>query len=275
MAENATSPAAGGFLPQSLPSPAPTASTVSTRPVGLPHPRSRALRPGCGKEDQVRNFISDRMAHITRRFVKKVGAASLGDKVDGQMMDDEDVEGYNSLDELCKDLNEVIRIVWLSGTPNLQIPSLLNIASEFNTWMTGFPPSETAAFDILHKLDHCFASLLSGEDIESHEPLPGFENGLRSGMTRTDMVRCKSTVQNARVVIVDVMSKRRPGNDQEVPADETEESGTDGPGGFNDSAWDDKESLCMDVARVYENTLVKLGDTLGESGIADTEMSAD
>lgn len=116
MADNASSPAAGGFLPQSLPSPAPTASTVSTRPAGLPHPRSRALRPGSAKEDQVRNFISDRMAHITRRFVKKVGAASLGDKVDGQMMDDEEVEGYNSLDELCKDLNEVIRIVWLSGT---------------------------------------------------------------------------------------------------------------------------------------------------------------
>lgn len=163
----------------------------------------------------------------------------------------------------------------LTPAANLQIPSLLNIASEFNTWMTGFPPSEAVTFDILHKLDHCFASLLSGEDIETHEPLPGFENGLRSGMTRTDMVRCKSTVQNARVVIVDVMSKRRTGNVQEVPADETEESGAEGPGGFNDSGWDDKESLYMDVARVYENTLVKLGDTLGESGIADAEMSAD
>ncbi|KAK4244761.1 hypothetical protein C7999DRAFT_34904 [Corynascus novoguineensis] len=276
MAEDAITPAAGGFLPQTLPSPAPTTSTVSTRPIGLPHPRSRALRPGSSKEDQVRKFVSNRMAHITRRFVKKVGAASLGEKIDGQMMDDEEVEGYNSLDELCKDLDEVIRIVWLSGTPNLQIPSLLNIASEFNTWMTGFPPSDTAAFEILHKLDHCFASLLSGEDIETHEPLPGFENGLRGGMTRTDMVRCKSTVQNARVVIVDVMSKRRPGNVQEVSTEETEESGTDGPAGFSGSAWDDdQESLYMDVARVYENTLVKLGETLGESGVADTQMSAD
>ncbi|KAL2162510.1 hypothetical protein VTH06DRAFT_7424 [Thermothelomyces fergusii] len=291
MAENALSPGGGGgggggFLPPSLPSPAPTVSTASTRPAGLPHPRSRALRPGSAKEDQVRNFISDRMAHITRRFVKKAGAAALGEKVDGRMMADEEVEGYRSLDELCSDLNEVIRIVWLSGTPNLQIPSLLNIASEFNTWMAGLPPSETAAFDILRKLDHCFASLLAGEDIETHEPLPGFENGLRSGMTRTDMVRCKSTVQNARVVVVDVMSRRRPGGGGgggggdvgEVPADETEESGAEeeGPGGGSgDGAWDDRERLYMDVARVYENTLVKLGDTLGESGIADAEMSAD
>jgi len=276
MAENATSPAAGGFLPQTLPSPAPTTSTVSMRPAGLPHPRARALRSGSAKEDQVRNFITDRMAHITRRFVKKVGTASLGEKVDDHMIDDEEVEGYNILDDLCNDLDEVIRVVWLSGTPNIQVPSLLNIASEFNTWMTGFPPSTTPAFEILHKLDHCFASLLSGEDIESHEPLPGFENGLRSGMSRTDMVRCKSTVQHARVVIIDVMSKRRPETVEEVQTDETEESGTEGPGGPGGSGWDDdQESLYMDAARVYENTLVKLGETLGESGVADVQMSAD
>jgi hypothetical protein len=140
--------------------------------------------------------------------------------------------------------------------------------------MTKFPPSETAAFETLHKLDHCFASLLSGEDIDSHEPLPGFENGLRSGMTRTDMVRCKSTAQNARILIVDVMSRPRDAVVQEV--DETDESGTDGPGGLGQGGWDEEEErIYMDVARVYENTLVKLGETLGDSGVVDVQMSAD
>jgi hypothetical protein len=115
MAENPNFAASGGFLPQSLPSPAPTTAS-STRPIGLPHPRSRALRPGSAKEDQVRNFISDRIAHITRRFVKKVGAASLDEQVDDGMADDDGVEGYSSIDELCRDLDEVIHVVWLSGT---------------------------------------------------------------------------------------------------------------------------------------------------------------
>ncbi|KAH6613643.1 hypothetical protein B0J18DRAFT_494462 [Chaetomium sp. MPI-SDFR-AT-0129] len=272
----------GGFIP-ALPSPAPTTSTTTSLPsAGLPHPRSRALRPGSSKEDQVRNFVSERMAHITRRFIKKVKTGAAGDEaVEGDTHVDEDgddgVEGYSSVDELSKDLDEVIGVVWLSGTPNIQIPSLLNIASEFNTWMAGLPASATPVFRTLHKLDHCFASLLSGEDIETHESLPGFENGLRSGMSRTDMVRCKSMVQNARVVVVDVMSRRHAmgviGEAEGEPTEDTEDSGLDGPGG----TWNDEgeEDLYMDVARVYEHTLVKLGDTLGESGVADVEMSAD
>jgi hypothetical protein len=277
MAENALSPAAGGFMPPSgpsvsLPSPAPTTSTIRS---DLPRPRAHPLRPGSAKEDQVRNFITDRINHITRRFVKKTGKATISVEVDSE------VEGYKAMSELCKDLEDVINIVWLSGTPSLQIPSLLNIASEFNTWVAAFPPSPAPTFSILHKLDHCFASLLTGEDIETHESLPGFENGLRSGMSRTDMVRCKSTVLHSRILIVDVMSKKPEEEDRVEDAEQTdddaESSGPDGPAKPGFSLWDDGEEddLYMDVARVYENTLVKLGETLGESGVADIQMSAD
>ncbi|KAL1839636.1 hypothetical protein VTJ49DRAFT_1297 [Mycothermus thermophilus] len=272
-----TGPNAGGFLVPSLPSPAPTTSTVSTIRPDLPHPRRQPLRPGSAKEDQVRDFISDRMSHITRRFVKKTGGASL----DGDPGDD--VEGYKSMAELCKDLDEVINIIWLSGTPSLQIPSLLNIASEFNTWIPSFPPSPTAMLGILHKLDHCFASLLAGEDAETHEPLPGFDKGLRSGLSRTDMVRCKSTVQHTRVLVVDVMSKREGegeedgGESRDQTGDEYDDSGAEGSrqrGGLGLED-DDNEELHMDVARVYEKTLVKLGETLAESGVGEIQMSAD
>ncbi|KAL2022252.1 hypothetical protein VTK56DRAFT_5862 [Thermocarpiscus australiensis] len=278
---NTRTPGAGGFLAHSLPSPAP--STTSTRSFsGLPHPRSHALRPGSAKEDKVRHFVSDRLAHISRRFIKKSDIAPP----ESEEVEEEEVaevEGYKSMGELCKDLESVINMVWLTGTPSLQIPYLLQIASEFNTWVVAYPPSPTATFAILRKLDHCFASLLSGEDIETHEPLPGFENGLRSGMSRTDMVRCRSTVEQTRVLIVDVMSKEAEEEDgmddeEQTTTPDEADSGPDGAGGLGGrQTWDeDEERLHMDVARVYENTLVKLGERLGDGGgLGDIQMSAD
>jgi len=167
---------------------------------------------------------------------------------------------------------------------SLQIPYLLNIASEFNTWLPAFPPSRTATFSTLRKLDHCFASLLTGQDYETKEDLPGFENGLRSGMSRTDMVRCKSLVELTRVIIVDVMNKE-PEDDEDVEEPEEllmsddPESGVDGPAGRS-SKWnwldDDDEEFHMDVARVYEHTLVQLGEALGDGGgVGDIQISDD
>ncbi|KAK4119233.1 hypothetical protein N657DRAFT_684571 [Parathielavia appendiculata] len=269
MAETPNSLGPGGFMPPSMPSPAPSTSTVRSV-AGLPHPRAHALRPGSAKEDQVRHFVASRMEHITRRFVKKQGNAPPGS---------EDVQGYKTMAELCKDLEGVIDIIWLSGTPSLQVPFLLNIASEFNTWVTGFPASPTATFAILRKLDHCFASLLSGEDVETHEPLPGFENGPRAGMSRTDMVRCRSLVEQGRIVIVDVMSKavdEEEGVQDDGNEEQEDESGHNGPRRAGKGFWDDEEEdLYMDVARVYENTLVKLGDALGDPGLEEVQMSAD
>jgi hypothetical protein len=127
MAENALSPGAGGFMPPSLslPSPAPTTSTVTS---DLPHPRARPLRAGSAKEDQVRNFITDRTNHITRRFVKKTGKATGGLDVDA----DAEVEGYKAMSELCKDLEDVINIVWLSGTRMCSIPSCIPCTTRCN-----------------------------------------------------------------------------------------------------------------------------------------------
>ncbi|KAK3998059.1 hypothetical protein QBC44DRAFT_313820 [Cladorrhinum sp. PSN332] len=280
MAENPTSPTTasatggGGFVVQQpLLSPAPSAaSTAVSNTAGLPHPRGHSLRPGSVKEDKVRHYISERLHHINRRFVKKLGTEEIGN---------EDIVGYQTMTELCKDLDSLLSIIWLSGTPSLQIPYLLNIASEFNEWVKAFPSAPTPTFGILHKLDHCFASLLSGEDYETKEPLPGFENGPRSGMSRTDMVRCKSLVQQTRILIVDVMSRGvEEMEDGGAPYDsqfETE-SGPDGPaGGSSKGVWnDDEEELYMDVARVYEKTLVKLGETLGEGAeVGDIQISAD
>ncbi|KAK0615294.1 hypothetical protein B0T17DRAFT_465986, partial [Bombardia bombarda] len=261
----------GGFVVPALPSPAPSSTSTRASSIpGLPRPRGHPLRPGSAKEDMVRNYVSDRMLHISRRFIKKRDG-----KYEGLEMSD-DVVGYKSISELCKDAEGVINIIWKSGTPGLQIPLLLNIAGEFDGWVNAFPPSPSATFSLLRKLDHCFASLLSGQDIETKETLPGFENGLRKGMSRTDMVRCKSIVEQTRVTIVEVMTKEPEQEedmeddmdaDEPLTADETEpESGPEGLADRSRNNWgeDDDDDFYMDVARVYEHTLVKLGETLGE-----------
>ncbi|KAI8964315.1 hypothetical protein F5Y11DRAFT_102337 [Daldinia sp. FL1419] len=188
---------AGGFLPNSrtsLPSPAP--STASNRAAArLPHPRSKPLARGSRKEDYARNYVSDRLLHISRRYVKKHGIPDPADEV----------KGYNDIDELCKDLEEVVDVLWFSGTPSLQIPYLLNVALAFNTYLPSFPPSPIPTFALLKKLDHCFASLIVGRDIKSRDPLPGFQGG-EKGLTRTDMVRCKSLADETRMLVAMIMS---------------------------------------------------------------------
>ena len=159
----------------------------------------------------------------------------------------------------------------------LQIPFLLSIAIEFNRLVEAFPPSPASTFALLRKLDHCFASLLQGQDLDTKETLPGFENGLRAGMSRTDMVRCSSTIQEARRVITKVMGGRLEEEEEveeaeaevrQLPTDEETDSDWDGPANWDKPTAgkikddEDDNPIHMDVARVYEHTLVQLGETL-------------
>ncbi|CAK7568195.1 MAG: hypothetical protein SEPTF4163_006179 [Sporothrix epigloea] len=200
---------------------------------------------------------------------------------------------------------------------SLQVQYLLSIANELITWINGFKPSPRATLDILRKLDFCFASLLIGEDLETHETLPGFEQGgstnnRRVGLSRTDIVRCRSIAEQSRIAVVDVFRRGPPdplddegaitsyprssyalrtdregtvnteastlqGDDLddgcETTAEPTDEDATtlagetdDDDDGFPDGYEDNEinEDIQMGVARVYENTLVKLGEIIGE-----------
>lgn len=140
-------------------------------------------------------------------------------------------------------------------------------------------------FLALRKLDFCFASLLSGEDIDTKETLPGFESGIRGVMTKTHMVRCKGIVEQTRTVVIGVMSKQTEpeqsteqsteddsDDDEDLVTEmetDTEAEFTDsaaGDRGFVDPNWEDEDDeVYMDVARVYERTLVKLGEVMDDS----------
>lgn len=54
---------------------------------------------------------------ISRRFVKKFGASKPGD----------DLVGYKGAGELCKDIEALMDIIWLSGTRKTAPLNLLSI----------------------------------------------------------------------------------------------------------------------------------------------------
>jgi len=99
----------GGFIPPSLPSPAPTNISQSSTTSNLPHPRSHPLRAGSAKEEAARRYVENRLLHVSRRYTKK-----FLDHEEG-----ETVYGYVSMTEVSKDLGEVVDVLWLSGTRKL------------------------------------------------------------------------------------------------------------------------------------------------------------
>jgi hypothetical protein len=230
------------------------------------------LQPGSNKEDMVRRYVEERLLHASRRYVKKFGNPEPGDTV----------VGYRTFAEVARDFEGIVNVLWLSGTPSLQIPFLLKLASDFTQYVRSFPPSPRASFELLSKLDHCFASLLQGQDAESRESLPGFENGLRAGMTVTDMVRCRSLVEQTRILMVEVLSgtpdDEADDDAEEDTAEEFTDDNADEPINATSPrpvAWDiDEERLHLDSARIYEKTIVQLGNRLGDT-LADRNMSAD
>lgn len=183
----------------------------------------------------------------------------------------------------------------MHGAASLQITYLLNIANEFTEWITRFPPQPTPVFGTLRKLDFCFASLLSGEDIDTKETLPGFENGIRGIMTKTHMVRCKGIVAQTRAVIIGVMAKQTAPEEPEESETQTESDDDDDEDlvtemetdteeesaskskGFVDPNWEDEDEdeVYMDVARVYERTLVKLGEVMDDSVLLSDMVQRD
>ena len=96
MAEN-LSQEPGGFLPPSLPSPAPSNYSSSSTASNLPHPRSNPLRSGSAKEDAARRYLEARLLNVSRRYAKKFQPMEEG----------EDVKGYISMSEVAKDLGEI------------------------------------------------------------------------------------------------------------------------------------------------------------------------
>ena len=122
--------AGGGFIPYSPP---PSSVSSSHSPHSLPQPRSSPLKPGGSKESKLIRYVDNQVLHIQRRFTKR-DASLIGQEgmkevdEEGRMIEEvrdpatikseqwHDVPGYGSFAEAARDVEELVGVVWVSGT---------------------------------------------------------------------------------------------------------------------------------------------------------------
>lgn len=286
MSSASTLPGPGGFLQPTLPSPPPSSTnSVSNASAILPHPRSTPLKPGSSKESSFVDYVDRKLLAVSRRYEKRFNT----DFEDTDAFDPKS-KGYEDFGELAQDLEGVIDIVWVSATrretqchdmihansdfnisASLQTPYLLTIALTACTNLPSFPFSPRPTFHLFNKLDMAFFSLLRGINAESSERLPGFEGG-RAKLSTTEKVRMRGLVERTRVAVVEVAgaggSVTEAGSvtatDDDLTTDGDDDDGNDAMQGLqiegNHGRWE------MEIARVYEKTIVELGLALDSLG---------
>lgn len=264
-------PSSGGFILS--PPPSSIASSIASGRSALPHPRETPLRAGGSKESTLIRHLDSKILHVQRRFARRIAfslnALNDGAKIQAANIWPGDIQGYGSMKEPCKDIEELVDVVWVSGTPSLQVPYLISLALLLSTVIDGMPPSPKRLFRIIGKLDRAFSSLLQGRDVETGEALPGFQN--RRGVSGTEKVRIRSLVERTRISVMEAFKRGEfepeaagdeiDGDQMEVDLDGELILESDDFDAEEDDSWD------MSLARVYDQTIVELGDSLAEPNI--------
>lgn len=233
-------------------------------------------------------YVDQQLLHIQRRFAKRDPSLGRGGvremDEEGRLIEqlndpatekrlqqsDEwnDVQGYSSFGEAAKDVDELVAVIWITGTPALQVPYLINLALFVNTMIPAFPLAPRPLFRLLGKLDHAFASLIVGRDVATDETLPGFNTG--RGVSGTEKVRIKSLVERTRLCVVEVVNKGEFDEDEDDREPSPEDADADGdlildndePEDINVDDVEDDDDWHMQISRVYDKTMVELGDSM-------------
>ena len=157
---------------------------------------------------------------------------------------------------------------------SLQTPYLLTIALTACTCLVPFSFSPRSTFHLLHKLDVAFYSLLNCANTGTGVMLPGYGRGK---LSTTEKVRMRGLVERTRLAVVEVAGKGGSvdGIDSVVqPSVDTEDEFTTNE--ETDDDIDDMEAMQvngnhgrweMEIARVYEKTIVELGVSLDIAGM--------
>ncbi|EHY54352.1 hypothetical protein HRR83_008065 [Exophiala dermatitidis] len=234
--------------PASAASPAASGTSYHNRTATLPTPRSHPLRPGSQKEIALINYLDDRILRISRRYAKKFSDEGL---------QNDDTPGYTTYDEFVADADPLVDVVWVSGTPTIQIPYLLTLAGLVCSYLQAFPFS-MSFFYIVAKLDQGFVALLQPS-----------ENGSAPGATShsvstTEKVRIKSLVEETRVAAVRAASASgHQANIHDISEVDTTDEDEDQEDNDGDDGGDlDSDSISLGIAKVYKRTLEILGDSL-------------
>lgn len=121
----------------------------------------------------------------------------------------------------------------------------------------------------MRKLDLAFTSLLQGVNIETGLALSGFESG-RGKLSTTEKVRLRGLVEGSRLAVVGVAGAGGDDNDIGRNARSRMESEDELTADDLDPMWQDdidegSAGWEMEIARVYERTLIELGISLNPS----------
>ncbi|KAK3653417.1 hypothetical protein LTR56_004621 [Elasticomyces elasticus] len=260
----------GGFILFSPPS-SVTASTSTHAAASLPHPRGTPLRAGGAKESAFIRHVDGKILSLQRRFAKRASPSAPHLHSGNAQAESEDAEGvpdrwtgtrgegYTSMRQVCKDIEEVVDL----------ISYLISLALLLSTVVPDMPLSPRNLFRCLAKLDRCFASLIQGRDVETGETLPGFDTGRRSGVSITEKVRIRSLVERTRVSVLEAFKKGEFDDEAPEADDDDEDDDEDMEGllvleGGRDAEDEDEDSWDMQLARVYDRTVQELGDALAD-----------
>lgn len=154
----------------------------------------------------------------------------------------------------------------LTNVASLEIPYLLSLASLVTQALPEFPAAPKTTFRILDKLDLAFASLLQGRHFETGETLSGFSSGRK--VSGTDKVRMKSIVDQTRVIVMDVIVNSGDAEEEQEDDDETVYMETgDEMDGVEQEYGEEYGEREMGVAKIYDRTVVEIGDTIGGTPI--------
>ncbi|KAF2401826.1 hypothetical protein EJ06DRAFT_555462 [Trichodelitschia bisporula] len=243
------------FAPNpSVLSPPLSEASLSGAPPQLPaHPRQHPLKPGSTKESTFIRFLDQDLLKIQRRYALRDEAELRARQGSHQ------VQGFKNFPEAAKEIEKAVDLLWLSGTPSLQVPYLLTIASLVVQFLPGFTPAPKTTLKLLDKLDLVFASLLRGRHAETDEELPSCQDG--RAVSGTEKVRIKSLVEQTRRCIMETLSKADEVEDEEeeeVWNETVDEMDTNEP----EISEEDMERE-LRIGQVYERTLSELGDVLG------------
>ncbi|KAF2662403.1 hypothetical protein K491DRAFT_709773 [Lophiostoma macrostomum CBS 122681] len=244
----------------------PPASSVAASAIPpLPRPRRHPLKPGGPKESELIHYLDQGINKVQKRVDNRISKERK--KRNSATGTAASVAGYDSFGEVEQDLEGLVDVIWVSGSPNLQIPYLLSIARMVSEYLPLFPFAPHATLRLLGKLDSAFFSLLQGKDTDTGDPLPGFENGW--GISTTDKVRLKGIVDCTRVVVVRSLGRENVDEEGEPVDTEDEQMTESGPedtvkfeGFENDDDDDEEEWTEIQIGKVYERTIGELGDEL-------------
>ena len=222
--------------------------SISGRSSILPTPRSHRLQPGSQKEVDLIHYLDSHILKITSRYAKKFSN-------EGQVNDD--TLGYQTYAEFVADVEPLVDVVWISGTPSIQIPYLLQLAGLACSYLAAFPFS-ASVFLLMSKIDQGFATILQPSQNNKAETTISYKANM------TEKVRIKSLIEETRIAAVNaVSSSGHAANVHVVSETETEEETNDklderdGNGGTGQNI-----SVSLALSRVYERTLEILGDSL-------------